>query len=204
MDFSGTLAGGLSGGMHFGGDGDSIDVTPILTSGTKIATITVNEGTEEEVSYDLYAPDTLSWDDITDKPTLFSGVYGDLSSKPTLDGNVINGNMFTHNYSTNEQRIGTWIDGNDLYQCTFEVTLAQNVTHISTSSLNIKKVIECFGACDTPSGDNCLFIPYYEDSTSRMVPAFDYSAQELNIVTTYQVLNYYNKLSITIKYTKNS
>lgn len=119
MNFSGTLAGGLSGEMNFGSDGDTIDVNPIVTSGTKIATLTVNAGTEEEVVYDLYAPDTLSWDDITDKPTLFSGSYGDLTNKPTLNGSVINGNMFTNNYSTNEQRIGTWIDGKPLYQRTF-------------------------------------------------------------------------------------
>ena len=119
MNFTGELSGGLRGELNFGGDGDTIDVNPIVTSGTNIATITVNAGTEEEVSYDLYAPDTLSWDNITDKPTLFSGSYNDLSNKPALNGSVINGNMFTNNYSMNEQRIGSWIDGKPLYQRTF-------------------------------------------------------------------------------------
>ena len=116
MEFSGTLAGGLSGSMHFGSDGDTVDINPIVTSGTKIATFTVNAGTEEEVVYDLYTPDTLSWNDITDKPTLFSGSYNDLTNKPTLNGSVINGNMFTNVYSNNETRIGTWTDGKPLYR----------------------------------------------------------------------------------------
>ena len=119
MDFSGTLAGGLSGSMHFGSDGDTIDINPILTSGTKIATFTVNAGTEEEVSYDLYAPDTLSWDDITDKPTLFSGVYGDLTNKPTLNGEMINGNMYGQKWDTTQDIIIGYCNEQPVYRRTY-------------------------------------------------------------------------------------
>ena len=129
MEFSGTLAGGLSGSMHFGSDGDTIDIEPILTSGTKIATFTVNAGTEEEVSYDLYAPDTLSWDDITDKPTLFSGVYGDLSSKPTLNGNVINGNMYGQKWDTTQDAIIGIYNNKPVYRRVIE-----NIPSLATGS----------------------------------------------------------------------
>ena len=115
MDFTGQLSGGLSGQLHFGGEGDTINVNPIITSGTKIATVTVNEGTDEEVNYDLYVPNTLSWNDITDKPQLFSGSYNDLSNKPTYNGEVISGNMYGINISNTPHIVGTWIDGKPIY-----------------------------------------------------------------------------------------
>ena len=205
MNITGSVAGSASGMLSIEGEGDKINITPILESGTKIASVTINEGTPDEETIELYAPEGFSgsWNDLTDKPDLFSGAYGDLTGKPYVNGKLLNGSIYTEHYSTNEKVIGTWVDGSVLYQCTFEVTLTQNVTHIDTSALNVKKLVECFGVCDTPGGENCLFVPYYEDSTWRMIPAFDYANQELNIVTTNQVLNYYNKLSITIKYVKN-
>lgn len=197
MEFSGTLAGGLSGSMHFGSDGDTVDIDPIVTSGTKIATFTVNAGTEEEVSYDLYTPDTLSWDDITDKPTLFSGVYGDLSSKPTLDGNVINGNMFTHNYSTSERRVGTWIDGKPLYEKTFTFITDSNIYYIPNTTY-IKHLINISGYANKENYD--FYIPY-SDGTDDISIAY-IETNGIRIFTT----NYFNgaEYILNVQYTKSS
>lgn len=124
MRVTGSVSGSASGLLNVEGDGDKIGVTQVLTEGTKIATITINEGTEEEETIDLYAPEGFSgsWNDLTDKPTLFSGVYADLSGKPYLNGNVISGNMYSDNYSLTEQVVGTWVDGRPLYKKTFYTT----------------------------------------------------------------------------------
>lgn len=204
MDFSGTLAGGLSGNMHFGGDGDSIDVTPILTSGTKIATITVNKGTEEEVSYDLYAPDTLSWDDITDKPTLFSGVYADLTNKPTLNGDTINGNMFTVKYSTTEKKIGTWIDGSDLWQITLDLTISQAITNVDLTQLNINHCILIEGNMMDSTESWEVPINGYVSNTYYSEVEYNRQDKYLYIGVPNNLVNNYPYFKVTLQYTKNS
>lgn len=96
MELSGNVMGSIAGSLNLQGEGDSIDVNPIVTSGTKIATITVNEGKPDETNYDLYAPDS------------FSGEYNDLTGRPYLNGRVISGNMYSDNYSADEQVVGMW------------------------------------------------------------------------------------------------
>lgn len=166
MDFNGTLAGGLSGSMHFGSDGDTIDINPIITSGTKIATFTVNAGTEEEVSYDLYTPDTLTWDNITDKPSFFSGSYGDLSNKPTLNGDVINGNMYGQKWDTTQDVIIGCCNGQPVYRRTYRnLTLSQYIDLGNVPEwdiFNISGTIETSDEYESQYGFNeVLMIPNY-------------------------------------------
>lgn len=172
MDLSGVLSGGVAGSLHIEGDGDKIDVTPVLTSGEKIATIIINEGSEDEQVIDLYAPEGFSgsWNDLTDKPTLFSGVYADLTSKPTLNGDTINGNMYTDKYSSNEQRVGTWINGKPLYQKTFifnqqvidDNTWTNDILGTRGSGIEIVDYNGMFGLTDNPHFSN---FSYYRSST---------------------------------------
>ena len=197
MDFGGTLAGGLSGSMHFGSDGDTIDINPIVTSGTKIATFTVNAGTEDESVYDLYAPDTLSWDDITDKPTLFSGSYNDLTNKPTLNGSVINGNMFTNIFTTNERRVGTWIDGKAIYEKTFTFVTDSTIYYIPNTTY-IEHLINVSGYANKVNYD--FFIPYSDGEDYVSVA---YTANNgIRIFTS----NYFNgaQYVLTFQYTKSN
>ena len=107
MEFMGSVAGGVAGMLNIKGDGDEVTITPVLTSGVKVATIVLNEGKPDEESFDLYVPEGFSgsWNDLTDKPTLFSGSYGDLSSKPTLNGNTITGNMYSQIWDTTQDVI---------------------------------------------------------------------------------------------------
>lgn len=154
MRFNGSVSGGVSGMMEILGEGDTISITPALSSGVEVATFKINEGTAEEETIKLYAPNSISWDNITNKPNLFSGSYGDLSNKPTLNGVVINGNMFTHNYSTSEQRVGSWIDGKPLYQKTvsFPADSSQRLS-INLGVQNVEHIFlvpdGCFGNAGT-------------------------------------------------------
>lgn len=182
MRFNGDVLGSVAGMLEVTGDGDTVDVTPVVTSGTKIATIVVNEGSPEEESVDLYAPEGFSGDynDLTNKPDLFSGSYGDLTDKPSLNGVLISGNMYTDNNSTDEIMIGTFIDGKPKYQKTFYIetpTINQEV-NMDISNLNIDYYVEGSGMfhrhvnwlspellLDTPlnlweSTDNHSFIRY--------------------------------------------
>ena len=202
MDLSGVLSGGVAGSLHIDDDGDKIEVAPVLTSGEKIATITINEGTEDEEVIDLYAPEGFSgsWNDLTDKPTLFSGVYGDLTSKPTLNSNTINGNMYTDLYSSNEQRVGTWVNGKPLYQKTIEFTVVGNN--------NYQRYDHGIDNIDIIFLDQSASFVYYGDSTYPLIGyggtvqssqmavlvwsgGFDYRAGvECNGATCYATLKY--------------
>lgn len=64
-----------------GGGGSSVSWEQFLESGTKIATIII-----DDESIDVYAPTPFSgdYDDLTNKPDLFSGDYDDLINKPTI------------------------------------------------------------------------------------------------------------------------
>lgn len=132
MEFTGSVAGGVAGMLNIKGDGDEVTITPVLTSGVKVATIVLNEGKPDEESFDLYAPEGVSsYADLSDKPSinghtlsgnqsssdleLFSGSYNDLSNKPTLNGAAISGNMYSFVISSTPHIVGTWIDGKPIY-----------------------------------------------------------------------------------------
>lgn len=117
MRFNGSVSGGVSGMMEILGEGDTIEIIPALTSGVEVATFKINEGTAEEETIKLYAPEGFSgsWNDLTDKPDLFSGSYNDLTNRPTLNGNTITGNMYSLVISSTPHVVGTWIDGKPIY-----------------------------------------------------------------------------------------
>lgn len=115
MRFNGSVSGGVSGMLEILGEGDTISITPALNSGVEVATFKVNEGTTEEETIKLYAPDTIGWDKVTGKPNFFSGVYADLSSKPKLNGETINGDMSSIVIASTPHIVGTWIDGKPIY-----------------------------------------------------------------------------------------
>ena len=80
-------------------------------------------------------------------------------AKATINGQTIFGNVALgqegsnmHDYSTDEQIVGTWIDGKPVYEKTYKTTLTnvpkespQNIADLS--SLNIEEVISIEGSC---------------------------------------------------------
>ncbi len=92
------LTGAVSGMLRLMGAGDTVDIDQVVSSGVKIATFVINEGTTEEQTIDLYAPDgTTSYTDLEDKPSINNHVlsgnissselglsYNDLSDTPSI------------------------------------------------------------------------------------------------------------------------
>lgn len=147
MELGGNVIGSIAGSLHLEGEGDSIEINPIVTSGTKIATITINEGKPDEANFDLYAPEY----------TPFSGVYNDLTGKPYLNGQVISENMFTNIYLTNELRVGTWLDGSPVYRNYINLQNAARIspggTLIDIGIVDIKQPVSAMGVYDIAEGE---------------------------------------------------
>ena len=140
IDFSGVLSGSIADGGG-GGGGDTVIINPVVTSGTKIADVSVNE-----VEKDLYAPNPTQ---VIVTPDQQSGtkigsievngtevdLYAPIPTQvsvtqvqqsgtkiASIDVNGVNTDIFVPsggvNYTTDEQVIGTWL-GEPLYQRTF-------------------------------------------------------------------------------------
>ena len=114
------------------------------------------------------------------------------------------------NYSTNEQAIGTWIDGSILYQKTFVVTgLANkqwNNNVLGTSGINI---------IDAPSGtihwlynntqNIATSLSYYRAGTEFVTTCINATADDINILPNISDGGFtVDKAVITIRYTKPS
>ena len=98
-----------------GGGGSSVEWTQLLESGTKIATITIDDET-----YDVYAP------------TPFSGKYADLSGKPTIPSALSDlTSDSTHRTVTDAEK--TLWDGKSVVACTQELSTG---TLIGTITIN--------------------------------------------------------------------
>lgn len=206
MNITGSVAGSASGMLKLEGEGDKINITPIIESGTKIATVTINEDTPDEETIDLYAPEGFSgsWNDLTDKPDLFSGAYGDLTGKPYVNGKLLNGSIYTENYSNDEQIIGTWVDGSILYRKIVTATINQTSTHIDISSLNIKNLISLDGFIQG-SNYNYTFpcLNFYENGNYYNRTYYNNGDKYIDNMTTSGMNSYYPYYTFILTYTKN-
>lgn len=150
IDFSGVLEGSIAGE---GGGGSEVVITPVVTSGTKIADVSV-DGVEK----DLYCPTPATPQEVVITPVVISGtkiadvsidgVEKDLycptmtpteviitqvqqsgTKIATIGVNGVNTDLYAPNgggsdiYTSNEQRVGTWIDGKTLYQKTISFSV---------------------------------------------------------------------------------
>lgn len=148
IDFSGVLKGSIADGGG-GGGGDTVIITPLVTSGTKIADVSVN-GVEK----DLYCPTPPTPPEIDITPVVTSGtkiadvslngVKRDLYAPnpteisvnqvqqsgtkiATIGVNGVNTNIYAPEgvgeiiYSLNERIVGKWLDGRNIYERTYNV-----------------------------------------------------------------------------------
>ena len=113
----------------------------------------------------------------------------------------------SENYSTTEHNIGTWIDGSDLYQRTFEVTELTNgqwnTSILGTSGINI---VDVEGWIDwTYNGEpNCRTnLNYYANSSDYVSLANTYTDLDVKPNRTDAGMQI-TEAVITIKYTKPS
>lgn len=140
------------------GGGSVVSVTQIQSTGTKIATITV-----DSVDTDLYAPQ--------------SGA--------------------SHEYSTDEQIVGTWIDGSTLY----EKTILTSNSSVDLTSLGIDTLAKIEGVIQHTNG-KVTPISYGSSTSDWAVPVYDVSSKTLTLagVGTSQGGTWV----LSIRYTKTS
>lgn len=124
------------------GGGSEVEVTQVVKSGTKIATISV-----DDESTDLYAPEDtgseVSVTQVVSSGTKIATITVDNTSTDLYAPNSIA-------YSTTSRIIGTWIDGSDVYEqvteFSSEITVSYNSWESSgIMSADIDKMIECIG-----------------------------------------------------------
>lgn len=181
IDFSGVLRGSIADGGG-GGGGDTVIITPIVTSGTKIADVSIN-GVEKDlycpnptqvrvtqeqqsgtkigsievngVEVDLYAPN----------PTQVSVTQVQQSGTKiaTIGVNGVNTDIYAQEsgggfvYSLTEHIVGKWLDGRDIYERTYNVgslSIGSFGTVISIDNANeINQVLYMQGISQTESMD---------------------------------------------------
>ena len=150
------LSGSVAGNIQFESTGGStVTITPTLESGTKIADFTI-----DDTDGSLYAPtpeppiEYTAGDNINiSEENVISATDTTYTAgnNITIENGVISANTSGVNYSTNEQVIGTWVDGKPIYRKTIYFPnglLVQNNNWVSigitASSLNIERFIKAF------------------------------------------------------------
>ena len=118
----------------------------------------------------------------------------------------------SHNYSTTEQVIGTWIDGKPIYECTFYVasaSLSSGEYAISTGLSNIKKIINYSGFLS--DGSRTYTLPYerlIEKESIRLMTRVNADGTvTMNIITGVGGSSVYSTVTdiyVTITYTKTT
>lgn len=107
------------------------------------------------------------------------------------------------NYSTTEQVIGTWINGETLYKKTinFGALPNTNTKNVNHNISNLSKIIEISGA--TNDGSNTLPIPYINSNQLSSSVQIIVTSTQISIRTAAN-LSSYTDTYVTIKYIKTS
>lgn len=150
-----------------GGGGSDVVVNPTITSGTKIADITVDGDTSS-----LYAPEvSLTYAEymaLTEQEKNNGTTY----YITDMDAGSIN--IFTPViYSKYERKIGVWIDDKPLYAKTYPVTFSSNYTDITIDTTHEIKILD--GGVDSNNHDNFIHLGY-GTSANDMCGAYEYEA----------------------------
>ena len=105
-------------------------------------------------------------------------------------------------YSTEEQKIGTWIDGKPLYRKVInELTLPSNSTkEYDTTSLNIETIVKLYGIAYYKNGQLARPLPFAADTTNQI--RLDVENKKLRLITYSNWVQY--PTIIFIEYTKTT
>lgn len=210
------------------GGGSDVSVTQVLSSGTKTATITV-----DDTPTDLYAPDPTDVDvtqvlssgtkiatvTVDDTPT---DLYAPTPAQPTdVDvtqvvstgtkiatitvDNVptdIYAPSVSQDYSTTEHVVGKWIDGvTDVYEITLNPTISTGYNTLNHGISNLDKVISITGICAF-SGTTFIPLPYV--APSQYMVLIGNVTSTTYIIETGSDLSNLSDCYVTIRYTKTS
>lgn len=106
-------------------------------------------------------------------------------------------------YSTEEQKIGTWIDGKPLYRKAFDIKTisASNTDLVNVSNLNIETLIKLNGVIITDGGGK-FPVPLYDSSSNYSVLFIN----EYNYIRGRAMVGNgtFSKLIVTVEYTKTT
>lgn len=124
------------------GGGSTVTITPSLESGTKVADFTI-----DETSGSLYAPTPESPIEYTAGANIQISEENVISATDTtytagnnitIENGVISASGGSSlNYSTDEQVVGTWIDGRNIYQKTIELSSEKTISNNNWTSIDI-------------------------------------------------------------------
>ena len=118
------------------------------------------------------------------------------------NGSLYSGNA-SHNYSTDEQVVGTWIDGKPLYEKTIARTFTGDEAYtVFASGIDIAFIQSCF--FEYTSGSNRYMSPYYISSANpanNISMNSDVSSGALSLVNQTRSSKYF---VVTVRYTKSS
>lgn len=109
----------------------------------------------------------------------------------------------THHYSTNEQIVGTWIDGKPIYEITLNPTVAVGSNTVAHGIANLKECISIKGKCKFDNGSDVLPLPYVSTNIYYMIALGNVNATNYLI----DVGSYFGSIQdcyVTIQYTKTT
>lgn len=138
---------------------------------------------------------------------LLSKIVELLKELKTNIENIQPGGETDISYSTDEKKIGTWIDGSDLYQKTFffddlgwhQGTWINHFLDTFDDGLNI---INFWGWFEYSDSTARYPISYYRSSSIYVVTTTSSNNSDLDILPNLGAVNYIEDLCVTIQYTK--
>lgn len=110
--------------------------------------------------------------------------------------------QYAHHYSTSEKVVGTWIDGNTLYEKTINFgSLPNNTTKTVSSGLSNISIQQIFGVARASNGFT-VTLPHREISGSGNIDIVYQSDNYIRIITDYDYSGF--TAYVTLQYTKSS
>lgn len=110
-----------------------------------------------------------------------------------------------HEYSTTEHKVGTWIDGSDVYEITLDLnqTLSTGETTLYHGISNLDKCISVVACCTYNNGNEWLYLPYlspaYVSSYSVAIGNVNSSTYKINVGSLFTSIE---NVYVTLQYTK--
>lgn len=113
------------------------------------------------------------------------------------------GGSSSHNYSTNEQVIGTWIDGSTVYEKTLNVGTISVTTTVAHGITNLNRIIEYSGFGDY-AGANPSIMPYQGINPFYAFGMVGYDSTIITLARSSNLSSNYTNAFVILRYTKTT
>ena len=122
-----------------------------------------------------------------------------------LNGNKLQYGADGHNYSTQEQAVGTWIDGSTIYEKTIDFGALPNndKKSVNHNISNLAHIVSCECIAENPSAGYRLPIPFSHRNTLHNQIQMEITDTTIDIYTVTDRSSY-SWCYVTIRYTKSS